>query len=152
MSKQNEAVPLKDIELGFTRKRDGKIVNVKLMEIFRKFKSIDFLNNEVVLDGEVLVADSFRNPYYEAQMGVIKNSVNGGNGTYMVNGTTYDSTHSFTVEKGSTVNITLIPAQGSVVQSVTDENGNVYDVREGVATINMDGNHTITINFTILPQ
>ncbi len=147
-----QETPFSDIELGFVRKRDGKTVNVKLFEIFKNFRTIDFTNNEVVLNGEVCHADSFRNPYYEVQLNVVKNSVNGGNGTYLFNGTGYDNNQTFTVEKGSNVEITIIPAQGSVIESVQDETGHLYEpVNGGVVMVTMSVSHTLTINFNVIP-
>lgn len=146
-----QETPLSDIELGFVRKRDGKIVNVKLFEIFKNFKTIDFTNNEVVLNGETCIASSFRNPYYEVQLNVVKNSVNGGNGTYMYNGTGYENNQTFTVEKDSHVEITIIPAQGSVIESVQDETGHLYEPVNGVVIVTMSVSHTLTINFNVIP-
>ena|GEM_PF-6065098 len=140
-----------DTELGFVRKRDGKIVNVKLFEIFRNFKNVDFINNEVTINGETLIANSFRNPYYEVNLDVVKNSINGGNGTYLVNGTSYDGNHSFTVEKGSQVQVTIVPVQGSTIASVVDETSHVYEPVGGVVTVDMSANHTLTINFNVIP-
>lgn len=153
MGQQQEQpeTPLKDTEIAFTRKRDGQIVNVKLFEIFKKFKTADFLNNEIVLDGEVLIVDSFRKAYYEVRLSVVKNSINGGNGVYQVNGVTYDSNHSFAVEKETKVYVTIIANQGSIIESVMDEEGNNYDVKENVVTVYMAKDHTLTINFGIQP-
>ncbi|MBI4946376.1 MAG: hypothetical protein HY840_08245 [Bacteroidetes bacterium] len=146
-----QETPLSDIELGFVRKRDGKTVNVKLFEIFKNFKTIDFINNEVVLNGETYIANSFRNPYYEVQLNVVKNSVNGGNVTYQINGVSYDGNQSLTVEKDSQVTITIIPAQGSVIESVQDETGHLYEPVNGVVMVTMSVTHTLTINFNVIP-
>jgi len=146
-----QETPFSDIELGFVRKRDGKTVNVKLFEIFKNFKTIDFTNNEVVLNGETCIASSFRNPYYEVQLNVVKNSVNGGNGSYMYNGTGYENNQTFTVEKDSHVEITIVPAQGSLIESVQDETGHLYEPVNGVILVIMSVSHTLTINFNVIP-
>ena len=142
--------PLKDIELGFVRKNDGKIINVKLFEIFRQFKTVDFINNEVVINGETLLANSFQNPYYESRLDVIKNTLNGGNGRYVINGTSYDINQLFNIEKGKAIDITIIPELNSRIESIVDELGNEYSTKEGVISVGMNENHTITILFNII--
>ena len=153
MGQEQQETPIKDIELGFTRKRDGKVINVKLFEIFKKFKTIDFINNEVVLDGEVCVADSIRNPYYEVQLGIIKNSLNGGNGNYQINGVVYDSNQNFLLEKDKEVKVYITPVPGAEIDSVVDDQGNQYGFSEGYASIFMSQARTVTITFKVsLPQ
>jgi hypothetical protein len=147
---ENET-PIKDFELAFVRKRDGKIVNVKLYEIFRKFKTVDFINNEVVLDGEVLVADSVRYAYYEVDLNVVLKSSGGGSGSFNYNGVNYNTNQVFKVEKDSMVNITIVPAEGSTIESVTDELGNPIEVLKTGITITMNTAHTVNITFALLP-
>ncbi len=147
---ENET-PIKDFELAFVRKRDGKIVNVKLYEIFRKFKTVDFINNEVVLDGEVLVADSVRYAYYEVDLSVVLKSSGGGSGSFNYKAVNYNTDQLFKVEKDSMVNITIVPAEGSTIESVTDELGNPIEVLKTGITITMNTAHTVNITFAPLP-
>jgi hypothetical protein len=148
---ENET-PIKDFELAFVRKRDGKIVNVKLYEIFRKFKTVDFINNEVVMDGEVLVADSVRYAYYEVDLNVVKKTTGGGDGSYIYKEVAYTDNQIFKTEKDSLVNITIVPAEGSTIESVTDELGNPIEVLKGGITITMNTAHTVNITFAPLPE
>jgi hypothetical protein len=143
---------MKDIELGFVRKSDGKILNFKLIDIFKSFCHVDYVNNEVRINGETLIADSFRRPYYETTLNVVKNTLDGANGTYQVNKTIYDGNNSFTVERGSQIQITILPDQNSEIESVVDELGNNYRPDNGIVTIEMNTDHTLTITISIIPR
>jgi hypothetical protein len=143
---------MKDIELGFVRKSDGKILNFKLIDIFKSFCHVDYVNNEVHINGETLIADSFRRPYYETTLNVVKNTLNGATGTYQVNNTMYDGNKSFTVERGSQIQITILPDQNSEIESVVDELGNNYRPDNGIVTIEMNTDHTLTITISIIPR
>jgi len=139
--------PWKDFEIGFVRKSDGKIVNVKLYDVFKQFCHADFVNNEIHINGETLIADSFRKPYYEVALSVQKNSINGGNGAYQINGNKYDSDQRFVVEKGSNVQSILMPDQNSLVKGVRDENMNQIQHENNIITLGMDKDHVVTIDF-----
>lgn len=141
------AQKFKDIELGFIRKRDGKVVNVKLIEIFRKFRTVDFINNEVVLDGEVFIADSFRERYEEVKLDVVKNALEGSGGTYRYLENSYDGNQQFNVEKDTTALLYVTPDINSRVRSIVDELGNSYPARAESVAILMNDNHTLTITF-----
>jgi len=146
MAQENET-PYRDIEIGFVRKSDGKIVNVKLHEIFKQLKNADFINNEVKLNGETLIADSYRSPYSEVKLDVQKNSLNNGDGSYKIKDQVYSENKSFTVEKNSALQTELIPNPDSQVKSVTDENNNVLKPENNIVTLPTDANHTITISY-----
>lgn len=139
----------KDIEIGFVRKSDGKILNFKLFEVFKRFMTADFVNNEIKINGETLIADSFQKPYYEVRLDVQKNSLNGGNGSYQVNGETFNTNRSFVVAKDSQVQSTLIPDQNSLIKSVRDENNVEIPPVNNVVTIGMEKDHVVTIDFDI---
>lgn len=139
----------KDIEIGFVRKNDGKILNFKLIDVFKRFITADFVNNEIKINGETLIADSFQKPYYEVRLDVQKNSLNGGNGSYQVNGETFSTNKSFVVAKDSQVQSTLIPDQNSLVKSVRDENNIEIPPVNNVVTIGMEKDHVVTIDFDI---
>jgi hypothetical protein len=139
----------KDIEIGFVRKSDGKILNFKLIDVFKRFITADFVNNEIKINGETLIADSFQKPYYEVRLDVQKNSLNGGNGSYQVNGETFSTNKSFVVAKDSQVQSTLIPDQNSLVKSVRDENNIEIPPVNNVVTIGMEKDHVVTIDFDI---
>jgi len=148
----NEEKEWKDMEIGFVRKSDGKILNFKLFDVFKSFCHADYVNNEVRINGEVLIADSFRRPYYEVALSVQKNSVNGGDGSYQINGNTYQTSQRFVVEKDSTVQSTLVPAQNSVVKGVRDENMNEIQPVNNVIAIGMDRDHVVSIDFAQIPS
>jgi hypothetical protein len=148
----NEEKEWKDIEIGFVRKSDGKILNFKMIDVFKSFCHADFLNNEVRINGEVLIADSFRKPYYEVALSVQKNSVNGGDGSYQINGNTYQTNQRFVVEKDTTVQSTLVPAQNSVVKGVRDENMNEIQPVNNVIAVGMEKDHVVTIDFAQIPS
>ncbi len=150
MAQENE-VPFKDIELGFTRKSDGKFVNVKLHDLFKQFKNIDFINNEVKINGETLIADSYRSPYSEVVLNIQKNGLNNGDGSYKINDQLFTESKSLNVEKNSTLQAQLIPNENSQVKSVTDENNNNIQTVENTVVIPTDADHTVTINFDSKP-
>ena len=139
----------KDFEIGFIRKNDGKILNVKLYDMLKRFTTADFINNEININGETLVADSFRKPYYEVALSVQKNSINNGNGSYQINGNIYNTDQRIVVEKDSNVQITLLPDQNSLVKGVRDENQNQIQHDNNIVNISMDRDHTVIIDFTI---
>jgi hypothetical protein len=139
--------PWKDFEVGFVRKNDGKIVNVKLYDVFKQFCHADFINNEVHINGETLIADSFRKPYYEVKLSIQKNCINSGNGAYQLNGNTYDTDQRFVMEKDSIVQSTLLPDQNSLVKGVRDENQNQVQHENNIVNLRMDNDHVITIDF-----
>lgn len=141
-----------DMEIGYVRKSDGKILNFKLIDVFKSFCNTDYINNEIKINGETLIADSFRQPYYEVELSIIKNSINGGNGAYQFNGNVYDTNQRFMVAKDTNVQSTLLPDANSVVKGVTDENMNTIQPINNVITIGMDTAHTVTIDFDKIPQ
>jgi hypothetical protein len=145
----NEEKEWKDMEIGFVRKSDGKILNFKLYDVFKNFCHADYVNNEVRINGEVLIADSFRAPYYEVTLNVQKNSLNGGDGAFQVNGEKYNTNQIFTVEKNSRIQSTLIPNQGSVIKAVMDENNNELALVENVVAIQMEKDHIMTIAYDV---
>lgn len=147
----NEEKEWKDIEIGFVRKSDGKILNFKLIDVFKSFCHADYINNEVKINGETLIADSFRPPYYEVALSMQKNSLNGGDGAYQINGDTYNTNQRFVVEKGTNVQSTLLPNQASIVKSVKDETLNELQPVNNVVTIGMDKDHVITVEFAANP-
>jgi hypothetical protein len=142
----------KDTEIGFVRKNDGKILNFKIFDVFRNFCHVDYVNNEIKINGETLIADSFRKPYYEVALSVQKNSINGGDGSYQIDGTTYNSAQRFVVEKDSQVSSTLVPNQVSKVKGVRDEANNEIVPVDNVVTIGMDQDHIVTIDFVHNPE
>jgi hypothetical protein len=135
------------LEIGFVRKNDGKIVNVKMYDMFKDFCHADFINNEVHINGETLIADSFRKPYYEVALSVQKNCIDGGNGSYQINGTTYDANQIFAVEKNSSVQSTLMPDLNSSVKGVRDENQNQVEHENNIVTLRMETDHVIIIDY-----
>lgn len=142
---------LKNMLFGIVRKRDGKIINVNYLFLMHKYGKADWINNELNLNDEIYIANSVRSAYYEATLNVVKSTAHGGNGTYQVNGITYDGNQSFTVEKGSRVNITILPDQNSKIESVVDDLGNPYQPVQGVVTVEVNENRTLTITFDINP-
>jgi hypothetical protein len=147
----NEEKQWKDMEVGFVRKSDGKILNFKLIDVFKNFCNADYVNNVVRINGEVLIADSFGPPYYEVALSVQKNSINGGNGSYQINGNIYDTNQRFVVAKDSNIQSLLIPAQNSVVKGVRDENMNEILPVNNVITVGMEKDHVVTIDFSQIP-
>jgi len=148
----NEEKQWKDMEVGFVRKSDGKILNFKLIDVFRNFCKADYVNNEVRINGEVLIADSFRPPYYEVALSIQKNSVNGGDGAYQINGNTYETNQRFVVEKDTNVMSTLLPNQNSQIKGVRDENMNEIQPVNNVITVGMEKDHVVTIDFSQIPM
>ena len=146
MAQENE-LPLRDIEIGFTRKSDGKIVNVKLHEIFKQLKNADFINNEIKINGETLVADSYRPPYVEVALNIEKKSLNNGDGMYSINDQVYNENRIFNVEKNAAVQTVLLPDQNSLIKSVMDENNVIIEPVDNTVILPTDADHTITINF-----
>jgi len=147
----NEEKQWKDMEVGFVRKSDGKILNFKLIDVFKNFCNADYVNNVVRINGEVLIADSFGPPYYEVALSVQKNSINGGNGSYQINGNIYDTNQRFVVAKDSNIQSLLIPAQNSQVKGVRDENMNEIVPVNNIITVGMEKDHVVTIDFSQIP-
>jgi hypothetical protein len=139
--------PWKDLEIGFVRKSDGKIVNVKLYEVAKRFCTADFVNNEIKINGETLIADSFRAPYSEVTLNVQKKSLNGGDGSYQVQGEIFETNKIFTVEKNSVIKSTLLPNQDSLVKAVLNENNMELIPVENVVSIQMEKDHTMIIAY-----
>ena len=148
MAQENE-VTLRDIEIGFTRKSDGKIVNVKLLEIFKQLKNADFINNEIKINGETLIADSFRTSYSEVILNVQKNNLNNGDGSYRINDQVYTENKTFNVEKNAAIQTVLIPNQDSLIKSVIDENNVNLEPVDNTVILPTDTDHTITINYDL---
>jgi hypothetical protein len=147
---QRATIPVDDmyqnLEVGFIRKRDGELIFAKLGDLFRQFKTADFINNEIVLSGEVCQLNSFQKKPDPATLTVNWN-LNGGTGSYSVNGTQYTANHDFTVNKGTAVVITITPDSNSTVDSVIDSNGVGYQLNNGAVTVTVNAN--LTLNVTI---
>ncbi|MFH0895407.1 MAG: hypothetical protein V2A54_13305, partial [Bacteroidota bacterium] len=79
-----------EIVVGFIRKRDGQLITVKLMELFKQVLKADFLNNEVTLNGEVCLLDSFRKVVIQNTLG-LRFIFEGGTGSIKVNGVEYST-------------------------------------------------------------
>lgn len=137
----------KDIEIGFVRKCDGEIVNVKLFDVAKRFCTADFINNEIIINGETLIADSFCEPYIETRLAVKINSIEGGDGAYKINNQRYDTDQSFIFPLGTEVQITIIPNEHSSIKIVRDENNRELRVVEFVVTITMETSHVVSIDF-----
>ena len=133
-------------ELGVVRKRDKQIVNVKFTELFRQFRTADFINNEITLNGEACFLDSFQKKYEPVVLGVVKAGV-GFDGTFTVDGVTYNANHEFTVNKGTNVAITITHDAASQVDTVVDSNANPYIPVNNVVTIPVSSALTVTITF-----
>ena len=143
---QTQNYPDKNTEIGFIRKRDGKIINVKLIDVLKKLNSVDFLNNEVSIKGETLIADSFRKPFYEVTLNIVKNTEDG-NGAVTVNGAALSDTGAYKFEKGSVVVIGVTPDENSVLDNITDSTGQIYELTDGQLSITLTDNTSLTISF-----
>ena len=144
---QTQNYPDKNTEIGFIRKRDGKIINVKLIDVLKKLNSVDFLNNEVSIKGETLIADSFRKPFYEVTLNIVKNTEAESNGAITINGTVLSDTGAYKFEKGSIVVIGVTPDENSVLDSITDSTGQIYELTDGQLSITLTDNTSLTISF-----
>ena len=62
-------------------------------------------------------------------------------------GTSYNENHEFTVNKGSSVAITITPAENAEVESVVDGGGTPHIPVDGVVTITVNAAMSLTITF-----
>ena len=136
----------KDAEVAFVRKRDKQLITVKVFELMREFKSVDFINDEISLNGEVFILSSFQNKPETVILTVLKNA-SGGDGSYYVNGTKYTDNREFQVTKNTSVEITLQPEANSYVDSVVDSNGAGYIPNNNIVSIPMAAQLSVTITF-----
>lgn len=137
---------IKDMEVAIIRKRDKNLINVKFFDLLRYFKNADFINDEITINGEVCKLSSFQNKPDLVILSVIK-ATNGGDGSYIVDGTTYTANHEFQVQKNANVNITLAANVNSAFESVIDSNGASYLPNNNVVTIPVAAALTLTITF-----
>ena len=143
--------PWKGFEIGVARKRDGKLINITLFDALKSFSNVDFVNNEVKINGETIIADSFRTPYYETKLSIVKETLNGGYGSYRVNDHSYENHQDFSQEKGSEIIVGITPSENSILESVKDETGKAYELENGSIVIDMTADHTLTIVFNTVP-
>jgi hypothetical protein len=135
------------LEVGFIRKRDGQLMYVKMSDLFRQFHTADFINNEIVLSGEVCQLNSFQKKVEQVTLSVSLN-LNGGSGTYSVLGTVYNANHDFPVNKGTSLEITLTPDANSIIENVVDSNGIPYVPNTiNVVSVPVNASMTLTISY-----
>ncbi len=137
---------IKDLEVAFLRKRDKTLMNVRFFDLLRQFKSADFINDEISLNGETCILSSIQNKPEQVILSVIK-TANGGDGSYTVDGIAYRANHEFQVAKNTNVNITLTADPNAAFESVIDSNGVSYLPNNNVVTIPVAAALTVTITF-----
>ena len=133
------------IVVGFTRKRDGQLVTVKLLELFKQVLKADFVNNEITLDGEVCVLDSFRKVNLQPILGLRLNFA-GGTGYVLVNGVEYTNDCSILCKADETLPIAVKCNTGSI-GSITDEFGVPILHDHGNFTLKMEKDRMVNVLF-----
>lgn len=133
-------------ELALLRKRDKQLINIKAFDIVHHFSTADFINNEIMIKGEVYVLNSIQRKFEPLDFNVALVE-HAGKGFYKVNGVEYNANHTFTVNKDTQVAISIIPDAASAVESIVDSKGKIYGPVTGDLTVTVSEALTLTITF-----
>ena len=135
-----------NLELALLRKRDKQLINMKVFDIVRHFSTADFINNEIMVKGEVYVLNSLQNKFetLDFNVALVEHS---GKGFFKVDGIEYYANHTFTVPKDTQVVISIIPDAASEVESIVDSTGKNYETATGQLTLTISVALTLTITF-----
>lgn len=139
------------IKVAFLRKSDRKLINVKLTEIFRQIKTADFTNNEITLKGNVCILNSFQ-PKYDPKVLSISKAEGTGAGNYSVEGVVYEQDTEFAVNNGNTVDIAVVPDEGSELESIKDAEGKEYQVVNNALSVKVEAALSLVITFKVVEQ
>jgi len=133
-------------ELALLRKRDKQLINMKAFDLVHHFSTADFINNEIMVKGEVYILNSIQNKFEPLDFNVALVE-HAGKGFYKVNGVEYNANHTFTVNKDTQLVILIIPDAASEVESIVDNTGKIYGAVTGQLTLTVSVSLTLTITF-----
>ncbi len=133
-------------ELALLRKRDKQLINMKAFDIVHHFSTADFINNEIIIKGEVYVLNSIqrKSEPIDFNVALVEHA---GKGSYKVNGVEYNANHTFMVNKDTQLLISISPDPTSEVESIVDNTGKTYSAATGELTLNVSEALTLTMTF-----
>jgi len=135
-----------NLELALLRKRDKQLINMKVLDIVHHFSTADFINNEIIVKGEVYVLNSLqkKSEPIDFNVALVEHA---GKGSYKVNSVDYNANHTFTVNKDTKLEISIAPDPTSEVESIVDNTGKTYGAATGGLTLTVSEALTLTITF-----